>query len=39
VSNLNAELLAPGAHAGRLTIWTSGAIEKLGEFHCQEAQT
>ena len=29
VSSLNAELLAPGAHAGRLTIWTESAIEKL----------
>jgi len=26
---LNAELLAPGTHAGRLTIWTEGAIAKL----------
>lgn len=29
VSKLNAELLAPGTHAGRLTIWTAGAIEIL----------
>lgn len=29
VNNLNAELLAPGIHAGRLTIWTKGAIEKM----------
>lgn len=29
VNELNAELLAPGTHAGRLTIWTEGAIEKL----------
>ena len=31
VKNLNAYLLAPGAHAGRLTIWTKGAIETLGK--------
>jgi large subunit ribosomal protein L4e len=31
VNNLNAELLAPGAHPGRLTIWTNGAIGKLNE--------
>lgn len=29
VDQLNAELLAPGTHAGRLTIWTEAAIEKL----------
>jgi len=29
--NLNAELLAPGTHAGRLTIYTKSAILKLGE--------
>jgi len=29
VDSLNAELLAPGTHAGRLTIWTESAIEKL----------
>jgi len=33
VKNLNAEFLAPGAHPGRLTIWTAGAIEKLNEFY------
>jgi len=31
VSNLNAELLAPGTHPGRLTIWTKSAFEKLDE--------
>jgi len=31
VANLNAELLAPGTQAGRLTIWTVGAITKLEE--------
>jgi large subunit ribosomal protein L4e len=29
VKDLNVELLAPGAHPGRLTVWTNGAIEKL----------
>ncbi|NHI91322.1 MAG: 50S ribosomal protein L4 [Candidatus Lokiarchaeota archaeon] len=29
VRNLNADLLAPGGHAGRLTIWTKAAIEEL----------
>jgi large subunit ribosomal protein L4e len=29
VENLNAELLAPGTHPGRLTIWTKSALEKL----------
>ncbi len=33
VSNLNAEMLAPGAHPGRLTIWTSSAIEKLNNLY------
>ena len=30
VENLNAELLAPGTHPGRLTIFTKSAVEKLG---------
>ena len=29
VYNLNAEILAPGAHPGRLTLWASGAVEQL----------
>ena len=29
VDSINSELLAPGTHPGRLTIWTSSAIEKL----------
>lgn len=29
VDQLNVELLAPGTHAGRLTVWTEGAIRKL----------
>jgi large subunit ribosomal protein L4e len=31
VNELNAEHLAPGTHAGRLTVWTAGAVKKLGE--------
>ena len=31
--NLNAELLAPGTHAGRLTIFTESAIKKIGEIY------
>jgi large subunit ribosomal protein L4e len=31
VRSLNAELLAPGAKAGRLTLWTSSAISILGK--------
>ena len=31
VNRLNAELLAPGTHAGRLAIWTESAIKILGE--------
>jgi len=33
VDDLNVELLAPGAHAGRLTLWTSGAVERLGKLY------
>jgi large subunit ribosomal protein L4e len=29
VNNLNVELLAPGTHPGRLTVWTSSAFEKV----------
>ena len=31
VENLNAEVLAPGTHPGRLTVWTDSAFEKLGQ--------
>ncbi|NOR84881.1 50S ribosomal protein L4, partial [archaeon] len=31
VNSLNAELLAPGTHAGRLTVWTKSAIDALGK--------
>lgn len=33
VTNLNTEMLAPGTHPGRLTLWTSGAIETLGKVY------
>jgi large subunit ribosomal protein L4e len=31
VESLNAELLAPGTHAGRLTIWSESAVRRAGE--------
>ena len=31
VENLNAELLAPGTKAGRLTIWTEASLQRLNE--------
>jgi len=31
VERLNAELLAPGTQAGRLTIWTESSLEKLAK--------
>jgi large subunit ribosomal protein L4e len=31
VRELNTEHLAPGTHAGRLTVWTEGAVKALGE--------
>jgi large subunit ribosomal protein L4e len=33
VQNLNPETLAPGAHPGRLTIWTAGAIQQLDQLY------
>ena len=33
VNGLNAEMLAPGTHAGRLTLWTSSAIEQLDKLY------
>ena len=38
VEGLNAELLAPGTHAGRLTLWTSSAVERLGKLYGEEAK-
>ncbi len=32
VSDLNTEILAPGASAGRLTLWSKSAVEKLKVF-------
>lgn len=31
VTSLNANVLAPGTDAGRLTVWTEAAVKKLGE--------
>lgn len=31
VDNLNVELLAPGTHPGRLTVWSSSSIKRLNE--------
>lgn len=39
VANLNAEMLAPGTHPGRLTIWTSDAIEKIGQLYGRGEKT
>ena len=33
VANLNTEMLAPGTHPGRLTLWTNGAIETLDKMY------
>jgi large subunit ribosomal protein L4e len=33
VNDLNAEMLAPGTHPGRLTLWTNGAIEQLNKLY------
>jgi large subunit ribosomal protein L4e len=33
VNSLNAEILAPGTHPGRLTIWTSSAVKRLNELY------
>lgn len=30
VDDINIEILAPGTHAGRLSLWTKSAIEKVG---------
>jgi len=35
VANLNTEMLAPGTHPGRLTLWTNGAIESLDKLYSQ----
>jgi large subunit ribosomal protein L4e len=33
VKSLNVEILAPGGHAGRLTVWTESAMKKLDELY------
>ena len=33
VDALNAEMLAPGTHAGRLTLWTNSAVEQLDRLY------
>jgi large subunit ribosomal protein L4e len=35
VNNLNAEMLAPGTHPGRLTLWTSSAVERLDKLYSE----
>ena len=37
VDRLNAELLAPGTRAGRLTVWTESSLEKLARKGSPEA--
>ncbi|MCS7145002.1 MAG: 50S ribosomal protein L4, partial [Archaeoglobaceae archaeon] len=32
--DLNVELLAPGAHPGRLVVWTKSALKVIGERLC-----
>jgi large subunit ribosomal protein L4e len=36
VNSLNVDLLAPGAEAGRLVVWTKSAIEQLGKKNQKE---
>jgi large subunit ribosomal protein L4e len=37
VTSLNTEMLAPGTHPGRLTVWTNGAIVKLSSIYGETA--
>ncbi|MCL1965619.1 MAG: 50S ribosomal protein L4 [Candidatus Bathyarchaeota archaeon] len=37
VLNLNTEMLAPGTHPGRLTVWTSSALEQLNTLYGETA--
>jgi large subunit ribosomal protein L4e len=37
VANLNTEMLAPGTHPGRLTVWSNGAIEQLKTIYGETA--
>jgi large subunit ribosomal protein L4e len=36
VANLNTEMLAPGTHPGRLTLWSAGAIENLNKIYGEQ---
>ncbi len=38
VDRLNAELLAPGTKAGRLTVWTEASLQRLSEKSAQETE-
>jgi len=38
VEGLNAEMLAPGTRAGRLTVWTEASVQKLFEKTSQETR-
>jgi large subunit ribosomal protein L4e len=38
VEKLNAELLAPGTKAGRLTVWTESSLQKLAQKSSPEAE-
>jgi large subunit ribosomal protein L4e len=38
VNDLNPELLAPGTHPGRLTLWTNSAIERLDKLYSKEGE-
>jgi large subunit ribosomal protein L4e len=38
VDGLNAELLAPGTHAGRLTVWTESSLQRLLDKSSQETR-
>ncbi len=37
VTNLNTEILAPGTHPGRLTVWSNDAIEQLKTIYGENA--
>jgi large subunit ribosomal protein L4e len=37
VTDLNTEMLAPGTHPGRLTVWTNGAFEQLNSLYGENA--
>ena len=38
VKNLNAEILAPGTHPGRLTLWSNSAIEQMDKLYGGKAE-